>query len=228
VGAVARATIWSARAAKLTSLSHVGASVSRANVRVRPAELADVPALVALAEAAKLAPSMLGCRLNASERASQLAERFAAILTSDLRTVLAAFDETGAAIGLVVVLEGELAPIDCTPVLHLSHLIVAPSARKHGVGRSLLAAVALLADEREIDHVLATANSSSRDVNRYFARLGFAPLVIRRIASTATLRRSLGIAEVPDRLAVRRRIRAGRGERPVRVSAAARALGRGA
>jgi GNAT superfamily N-acetyltransferase len=105
---------------------------------------------------------------------------------------------------------------------------VAPSARKHGVGRSLLAAVALLADEREIDHVLATANSSSRDVKRYFARLGFAPLVIRRIASTATLRRSLGIAEVPDRLAVRRRIRAGRGERPVRVSAAARALGRGA
>jgi N-acetylglutamate synthase-like GNAT family acetyltransferase len=207
----------------------VGASVSRANVRVRPAELADVPALVALIESAKLGPSLLSGRPVAADRAGMLARQFAAILASDRRTVLAAIDEVGGEVlGLVVVLEDEVAPIDPTPVLHVSHLVVTPNSRRRGIGRTLLAAVVLLADERDIDHVLATAVSSSRDANRYLARLGFAPLVIRRIASTTVLRRSLGIAEVPDRLALRRRLRAGRGERPARVSAAARALGRGA
>jgi ribosomal protein S18 acetylase RimI-like enzyme len=205
----------------------VGASVSRANVRVRPAELADVPALVALADSMKLGRFVFAGRPAAIERSADVAERFADLLVCDRRTVLAAFDDAGEALGMVVILEEELAPMDPTPVLYLSHLVVAPNARRHGIGRSLLAATVRLADERDIIHVVATATSSSREANRYLARLGFAPLVIRRIASTAVLHRSLGIADVPDRLALRRRLRAGRGERPARASAAARALGRG-
>jgi hypothetical protein len=57
---------------------------------------------------------------------------------------------------------------------------------------------------------VASATAASRDGNRYLARLGFAPLVVRRIVPAAVLRRSLGMAEVPDRLAVMRRIRSGR------------------
>ena len=104
--------------------------------------------------------------------------------------------------------------------------MLASGAQHDAIGRALLAAVVRLAEEREIDHVLASAMYSSREANRYLARLGFAPVAIRRIASTSVLRRALGIGEVPDRLAARRRLLAGRAERPARVSAATRALTR--
>jgi ribosomal protein S18 acetylase RimI-like enzyme len=203
--------------------------VSRGNVRVRPAELSDVPALVSLADSVKIAGSWFAGRPGAVERTERLTQRFSAILASERRTSLTAVDDADRLLGFVVVLEDEVAPIDPTPVLQVSHLLVqpGPSAEREAIGRALVAAVVRLAEEREIDHVLATAAASSRDANRFFARLGFAPLVIRRIATTATLRRSLGIGEVPDRVAARRRLLAGRGERPARVTAAASALSRG-
>jgi hypothetical protein len=52
-----------------------------------------------------------------------------------------------------------------------------------------------------MDHILATAGSGSREANRYLARLGFAPLVVRRIAATSVLRRALRMAEAPERTA---------------------------
>ena len=75
------------------------------------------------------------------------------------------------------------------------------------MGRALLAAAVHLADEWDVDRVLATVSSSSREANRYLSRLGFAPLVQHRMASTGALRRSLGLADEPDRMAVLRRAR---------------------
>jgi GNAT superfamily N-acetyltransferase len=175
--------------------------------------------LVALADSTKVAGSMFPGRLSADERSEQLAERFAAILASERRTALAAFNDADQLLGLVVVLEDEVAPIDLTPVLQVGHLMLAPGVQHDSIGRALLAAVVRLADEREIDHVLASAMYTSRDANRYLARLGFAPVAIRRIATTSALRRALGIGEVPDRLAARRRLLAGRAGRAGRAAA---------
>jgi len=91
--------------------------------------------------------------------------------------------------------------------------MVAPSARRRGVGRALLAAAVHLADELGVEHVLATAAAGSREGNRYLARIGFAPLVVHRIAPTAALRRSLGMTDVAGRMAVLRRARLARAER---------------
>jgi N-acetylglutamate synthase-like GNAT family acetyltransferase len=113
----------------------------------------------------------------------------------------------------------EIGAIDLTPAVHVTHLLVAPSHRRRGVGRALLAAAVHLADEHGVDRVLATAASGSREANRYLARLGFAPLVVHRVASTTALRRSLGIADVAGRVAVLRRARL---TRTVRVAAADR------
>jgi GNAT superfamily N-acetyltransferase len=201
--------------------------VARSNVRVRPAEAADVPALVELANSVKIAGSMFLGRLSPAERSDRLADRFTAILASDRRTALAAFDEADQLLGFVVVLEDEVAPIDPTPVLQVSHLMLGQNGQRDVVGRALLTAVVRLADEREIDHVLASATYSSRETNRYLARLGFAPLVIRRIASTSVLRRNLGVGDVPDRVAARRRLLAGRAAGASKVSPAARAVPRG-
>jgi N-acetylglutamate synthase-like GNAT family acetyltransferase len=107
----------------------------------------------------------------------------------------------------------------------VSHLLVTPKFRRRGVGRSLLAAAVHLADEQGLDHVLATAASGSREGNRYLARLGFAPLVMHRVAPTTVLRRSLGMSDMPERMAVLRRARM---VRSGRTGVAARAVRRGA
>ncbi len=122
----------------------------------------------------------------------------------------------------------EIGAIDLTPAVHVTHLLVAPTHRRRGVGRTLLAAVVHLADERGVDRVLATAASGSREANRYLARLGFAPLVVHRVASTATLRRSLGISEVSERIAVLRRARLARVQRAPAAARPRGLVGRGA
>ena len=175
--------------------------MSRINVRVRPAELADVSGLVTLAQGVDLSAGMFGGRPLVNTVAEHVADRFAEIISEGVRTLLVAVDEVGAMVGLLVARDDEIGAIDLTPVLHVTHLMVAPKQRRRGVGRLLLTAVVHLADERGMDHILATAGSGSREANRYLARLGFAPLVVRRIAATSVLRRALRMAEAPERTA---------------------------
>jgi len=116
-------------------------------------------------------------------------------------------------IGMLAARLDEVGAIDLTPVLHVTHLMVAPGHRRRGVGRSLLAAAVHLAEDAGLEHVLATAAAGSREGNRYLARIGFAPLVVHRIAGTATLRRSLGMTDVAGRMAMLRRARLVRAQR---------------
>jgi hypothetical protein len=55
-----------------------------------------------------------------------------------------------------------------------------------------MAAAADFATERHIDHVAVSVYPSLRDASRFYARLGFAPVAVRRIAPVAVLRRRLG------------------------------------
>ena len=197
--------------------------MTRGSVRVRAAGLADVDLIVELADALDVPRGYASGRSLSTERA-QFGSRFRDMLANPSRAILVAEDDSvGGVVGFVVVSDDELASINPTPVLTVSHLTVHPKARRRGIGRALMAAVVHLAEDRGVDHVVATANSGSRDANRYLARLGFAPLVIRRIAPTSVLRRSLGIADGPDRLALRRRLRTTRS-----AVASARSISRGA
>jgi ribosomal protein S18 acetylase RimI-like enzyme len=80
-------------------------------------------------------------------------------------------------------------------VAHLSHLLVAARHRRRGAGRALLTAAVGYADERGYDQVVVGVSPHSRDANRFYARLGFVPVVTHRLASVAMLRRSLGLPE---------------------------------
>lgn len=196
--------------------------MSRSHVRVRPAELADVPSLVTLVECLDLPPGALGARQFQADTLAHLSERLARVLAVDEYSALVAVDDLGEVVGVIVLSEDEVGPVTPIGVLTVSYLLVAPGHRRRGIGRALLAAAVHLAEQRGLEHVVASVVAGARDANRYLARLGFAPLVVRRIASTATLRRSLGIADSADRLALLRRAR--RGGR----SLAARAISRGA
>jgi GNAT superfamily N-acetyltransferase len=199
--------------------------VSRASVRVRPAELGDIVGLVELTRSVDLSSGALG-RAGFDDSSEHLAARYDEIIDQGERILLVAVDElTTDLIGLLVARPDEIGAIDLTPVLHISHLIVSAKQRRRGVGRALLAAAVHLAEERGYERVLATAACGSRDGNRYLARLGFAPLVVHRVASTGTLRRTLGISDAPERVAVLRRARLARVQRG---GFAARAARRGA
>ncbi|MFL6161146.1 MAG: GNAT family N-acetyltransferase [Jatrophihabitantaceae bacterium] len=153
---------------------------------------------------------------------NSLVDRYMALLSDMDRLVLVAIDEaTDQLVGFAVLLEERVGVLAPTAALYISHLLVTPSFRRRGAGRALLTGAVRHAEDREIDHVVVGVQASARDANRYLARLGFAPLVVRRIATVAVLRRSLGIVDSFDRVALRRR-RSVRGVLPSRV------VGRGA
>jgi GNAT superfamily N-acetyltransferase len=196
--------------------------VSRANIRVRPVDPADVAGLVTLTKNFDLSAGMFSGRGMLDQSDEHLTQRFTEIVARGRRVMLVAVDDCDVIVGLLVAKNDEIGAIDLTPVLHVSHLLVDPRYRRRGVGRQLLTAAVHLADERGIDHILATAASNSREGNRYLSRLGFAPLVIHRVAATSVLRRSLGLADAPERMAVLRRARLVRGTRGIAAARAAR------
>ncbi len=195
--------------------------MSRVNVRVRPATHEDIPALVELVQTIDTSSGMFSGKPLHDPSTGHLSERFAELLDSD-RALLLAADESGAVVGLLSARDDAVGAIDLTPVLHVTHLMVDPRHRRRGVGRALLAAAVRLADERGVEHVLTTAAAGSREGNRYLARIGFAPLVVHRIAPTSALRRSLGMTDVAGRMAMLRRARLVRAQRTGFASRTAR------
>lgn len=78
-------------------------------------------------------------------------------------------------------------------VVVVDAVIVGDGMRKHGIGTALLREAAGFADEVGAADVVVNCPPSHRDVNRFFARFGFAPLVVRRSAPIGQLRRRLGV-----------------------------------
>jgi ribosomal protein S18 acetylase RimI-like enzyme len=194
--------------------------VSRGNLRIRPAALSDINELISLTVENGVTEHV--GRRGRKGDLSSVADRFRSLLSDLDRLVLVAVDEaTEQLVGFAVLLEEHIGVLAPTTTLYISHLLVAPSFRRRGAGRALLTGAVRHAEDREISHVVVGVQASSRDANRYLARLGFAPLVVRRIASVSALRRSLGIADTMDRVALRRR-------RTVRGVIPGRVVGRGA
>jgi len=153
--------------------------VTRVNVRVRPAIIEDVSGLVALARSLDLSLGVFSGRPPLDTTEEHLTKRFTEIIVNGERDLLVAVDEANSIVGMLAARRDEVGAIDLTPVLHISHLMVAADHRRRGVGRALLAGAVHIAEEAGLDHLLTSAASNSREGNRYLARLGFAPLVVR-------------------------------------------------
>lgn len=195
--------------------------MSRVCARIRPAEPADVDDLVALIDSIDTSSGVFSGR-PLEQNSSRVGERLQEIIGSGERDLLVAVDDhSQATVGLLVAKLDKIGAVDVTEALHVTHLMVTPDFRRRGIGRALLAAAVHLAEARGVDRVLATVAAGSREANRYLARAGFAPLVMQRLASTATLRRSLGIADAHERVALLRRARMLRAGRSATVSARA-------
>ncbi len=217
--------------------------MARSNVRVRRATTDDVLPLAHLVRSLNTRSGVFSGRPLQDSGIAHLCERFTEIISDGERELLVAVDAGasdsgpsgaraadgekadgaasdgdedaagGGIVGMLAARRDDIGAIDLTGVLHVTHLMVDPRHRRRGVGRALLTRAVEEAERLGVEHVLATTASDSRESNRYLARLGFAPLVVARIAQTSRLRRSLGMAEPMHGAAVLRRARLIRAQR---------------
>lgn len=166
--------------------------MTRSTVTVRAAEPADVPALLVLWH--QLRDEGLRRRGSGTETDEQAAGRFElALADPDSRVIVAVYEDE--IIGMAQLLRTRATLLNEGSSVELSAMHVAHGHRRRGAGKALLTAAVGYAEELAVESVVVSVFPQHRDANRFFARLGFAPFVVRRIASVAALRRRLGPAE---------------------------------
>lgn len=165
-------------------------------VRVRPATADDLPALLGFAEQLRdqLLPAPDSKRSRAGTRTS-LQARYAEAIGDPDRHFVLAVGEDDVPLGMALFTVAPANALLDLPALHVSHAVVADGSKRRGAGRAMVAAAASYAEERGIEQVVVSVNPASRDANRFFARLGFAPLAVRRVAPVAVIRRRLQAAD---------------------------------
>jgi len=160
----------------------------RPGVQVREALPEDLDGLVGLCLEAR-AEAAVGAQLCSND-----AER----LRHQLGTLLA----TPGGHAMVSLLDGELAGLLLTRVvgpspftddvsLHVEALYVSSAHRRRGLGHALLSGALQIADAAGATQVFAVPLPGSRGVQRFLARLGFAPAAAHRVVTTETLQRRL-------------------------------------
>jgi ribosomal protein S18 acetylase RimI-like enzyme len=97
----------------------------------------------------------------------------------------------GRDVGFLVLSRGPLLPLMDEPAVSIEHLYVVDDARRRGIGKALLARATVAADQVGAGQISTSVPASGRDEQRFFARLGFSPFVVRRVASVQALRRRL-------------------------------------
>ena len=183
-------------------------------VRVRPATADDLPALLAfgeeLREQLQHAPESKRSRPTASPVRGGLEARYLEAIDDPDRHLVVATGDDDVPLGMALFTVAPANALLDLPALHVSHALVAARHKRRGAGKALVAAAAAYAEERGLDQVVVSVNPGSRDANRFFARLGFAPLAVRRVAPVPVIMRRLQAGDSgPADHVVRRRPRRG-------------------
>jgi GNAT superfamily N-acetyltransferase len=199
----------------------VSRTFSRTHVVTRTARPGDLPAVLALVRQHR-ADAHAEDVLTGHTRFNAAASGFRRLLDDPgHRVVLAVLpgphpagaDSTGeVAVGLAVLGLDPLSQVLGNPQVTVDTFVVHREHRRRGTGAALLAAAAAYAGEVGAAHVVAAVAGHEAERQRFFARMGFAPLTTRRIVTVDALTRSLsawqrgGLAvPAPRRAAVRRR-----------------------
>jgi GNAT superfamily N-acetyltransferase len=130
----------------------------------------------------------------------------AVTMDPDSRALVATIGDRVA--GMAVLTCAQYAPLFDQLAVHVHYLHVRDGSRRRGVGKALLAAAACFAEDVGAEHVMTSVLPQLRETNRFYARLGFSPVVVRRSVPVSVLRRCLaaeGVAGPADNLLVRRR-----------------------
>lgn len=169
-------------------------------MRTRTARLADLPAVLALVRQHR-AEAHAEDVLTGSPPPAAAAAGFRRLLGDPgHRVVLAVLPGPNAAaggadgevaIGLAVLGVDPLSAILGAPQVTVETFVVHRAHRRQGAGAVLLRAAADYAQETGAAHVVAAVGGHEAERQRFFARMGFAPLATRRIVALDSLTRSL-------------------------------------
>ncbi|HQY95668.1 MAG TPA: GNAT family N-acetyltransferase [Phycicoccus sp.] len=140
-----------------------------------------------------------------------------ALRRPDVRAWLARSDGVG--IGYVVASENPFG-LSAVPEVAIDQLFVDRRVRRQGVAHALLESVLGHAERIGSEVVVSNVPAQSREANRFFARLGFGSVVLRRASSTAALRRRLSPGAKPELLEALRRRRSSLGAAALRQHSA--------
>src|SRR5688572_27623654 len=162
---------------------------SRSHVVTRTAHPADLPAVLSLVRQHR-ADAHAEDVLTGHTSLNAAASGFRRLLEDPgHRVVLAVLPgaqapgEAGGevAVGLAVLGLDPLSLVLGNPQVTVDTFVVHREHRRRGTGAVLLAAAARYAQEMGADHVVAAVGGHEAERQRFFARMGFAPLTTRRI-----------------------------------------------
>ena len=194
---------------------------SRSRVITRTARPTDLPAVLALVRQHR-ADAHAEEVLSGHARLNAAASGFRRLLEDPgHRVVLAVLPGPNAPaggatgevpVGLAVLGLDPLSLVLGNPQVTVDTFVVSREHRRRGAGAVLLAAAAAYAQENGAAHVVAAVGGHEAERQRFFARMGFAPLNTRRIVALDSLARSLAAWQrsgypvpAPRRAAARRR-----------------------
>jgi ribosomal protein S18 acetylase RimI-like enzyme len=168
---------------------------------VRVATPADLPALLSFGD--ELREQVLHATADGSGRGrgatatarAQLEQRYREALDDPDRHLVVVVGEDEEPLGMAMLTVASANALLDLRAVHMSLAVVADRHKKRGAGRALVAAATTFAEQQGIDQLVVSVPPASRDANRFFARLGFAPLAVRRTAPVAVVRRRLAQAE---------------------------------
>ncbi|MFD3406955.1 GNAT family N-acetyltransferase [Kribbella sp. NPDC058693] len=170
-----------------------------AAIEVRDARVGDAGALVALWR--ELTTAGLPSRLPAppSTAAAEVAvskhvdNPFGRLLVGEL---------DGDIHGMAYLRKTAVSPLHDDTTVTVEYLHVSDTARRHGLGKALIAEAVAWAEHESCAHLAVVAPAIAREANRFLARLGLGQAGVLRFANTHTVRRRLAAEHAPNLLAL--------------------------
>jgi len=172
--------------------------VARNGLSVRPATVDDLPALLAFGEELRelILPADGGRTRGVPPAARMLLEqRYREALADPDRHLVIVQGQEAEPLGMALFTVAPANALLDLPAVHMSHAVVPDRHKRRGVGKALVGAAAAFAEQRGVEQLVVSVHPGSRDANRFFARLGFAPLAVRRVAPVPVIRRRLAQIE---------------------------------
>jgi GNAT superfamily N-acetyltransferase len=163
--------------------------VARPSVAVRSAGPEDIAHLAAMWQELRDSSGRLDRVLPPTPEREVLDRLHRALDNPDVRLLVATIDEEP--VGMAMLTHQPFASLFDAHAVHLHALHVRSGHRRRGVGRALVASAATYAEECGADQVMTNVPPQLRETNRFYARLGFAPVYLRRSVAVAALRRKL-------------------------------------
>jgi GNAT superfamily N-acetyltransferase len=180
--------------------------VARPSIVVRDACPDDLPDVLEMwAELREIGGRLERATPPATEDGA-LDRLLAITMDADSRALIATIGDQIA--GMAVLTCAQYAPLFDQVAVHVHYLHVRERSRRRGVGKALLATAASFAEEVGAEHLMTSVLPQLRETNRFYARLGFSPVVIQRSVPVSVLRRCLiaqGVPGATDNVLVRRR-----------------------